>query len=203
MRSCSACGRLSNFPWDASRRRQLLRRSSHNKLLHPNSLTANSERCCHSRAKERTIGGELAKLGYPVNPNAMDGMRSGPDRRPRGRFNATRPIHPQPRAPQHNKTFDSNGPNVRVRGTAHQIFERYVALAREATASGDSVAAENYYQHAEHYFRAANAGRDRDSLETPRPTAPAEIETRVPDTASSEIRTDAAQSCNDDDQSGL
>jgi hypothetical protein len=51
------------------------------------------------------------------------------------------------------QTFDSNGPNVRIRGNAHQIHEKYLTLARDASSSGDRVAAENYSQHAEHYFR--------------------------------------------------
>ena len=89
-------------------------------------------------------------------------MRSGPGQRPRGRFNANRPFEQQPRGPQNNQTFDSNGPNIKIRGSAHQIFERYIALAREATASGDRVAAENFYQHAEHYFRIDNARRGGD-----------------------------------------
>src|SRR5208283_3653574 len=67
-----------------------------------------------------------------------------------------RPFNQQPRIPQSNQTFDSNGPNIKIRGSAHQIFERYLALAREATASDDRIAAENFYQHAEHYFRINN-----------------------------------------------
>lgn len=57
--------------------------------------------------------------------------------------------------PQHNKAtvFDSNGPDVRIRGTAFQIVEKYMALAKDATSSGDRVLAENYLQHAEHYQR--------------------------------------------------
>ena len=113
-------------------------------------------------------------------------MRSGPDQRPRGRFNANRPFKQQSRGPQNNQTFDSNGPDVRVRGSAHQIFERYVALAREATASGDRIAAENFYQHAEHYFRLDNARRGGDQQGTPsRPTTPADIET---DGSEAEVR---------------
>ena len=104
-------------------------------------------------------------------------MRSGPDQRPRGRFNANRPFRQQPRNPQKNQTFDSNGPNIKIRGSAHQIFERYLALAREATASGDPVAAENFYQHAEHYFRIDNARREGNQQGTPpRPTTPADAE---------------------------
>jgi Domain of unknown function (DUF4167) len=49
--------------------------------------------------------------------------------------------------------FDSNGPSVRIRGNAFQVHEKYLALARDAAGAGDRVAAENYYQHAEHYFR--------------------------------------------------
>jgi len=52
-----------------------------------------------------------------------------------------------------NRALDSNGPDVRIRGTAQQIYDKYQALARDATSSGDRVKAENYLQHAEHYFR--------------------------------------------------
>lgn len=52
-----------------------------------------------------------------------------------------------------NRALDSNGPDVRIRGTANQIYDKYLALARDATSAGDRVKAENYLQHAEHYFR--------------------------------------------------
>jgi hypothetical protein len=62
-----------------------------------------------------------------------------------------------------NQTFDSNGPAIRVRGNAYQVMEKYLAMARDASATGDRVTAENYYQHAEHYYRLlnANSGQDR------------------------------------------
>lgn len=65
--------------------------------------------------------------------------------------------------PNRNQTFDSNGPEIRVRGNAHQIFEKYQAMAREATTAGDRITAESYFQHAEHYFRmiAASGGFHR------------------------------------------
>jgi hypothetical protein len=94
-------------------------------------------------------------------------MRSGSDQRPRGRYNGNRPFGQQRGSPR-SQTFDSNAPNTSDRGTAHQIFERYVALAREASIGDDPVAAENLYQHAEHYFRVANANRDA-SAPGPRP----------------------------------
>lgn len=51
------------------------------------------------------------------------------------------------------QVYDSNGPEVRIRGTAHQISEKYAALAKDALSAGDAVLAESYLQHAEHYQR--------------------------------------------------
>lgn len=62
--------------------------------------------------------------------------------------------------PQHNanRAFDSNGPDgVKVRGAAQHIYEKYQQLARDAGSAGDRVLAENYLQHAEHYFRVLRA----------------------------------------------
>jgi hypothetical protein len=56
-----------------------------------------------------------------------------------------------------NHVFDSNGPDMRLRGTAQQLFEKYLQLGRDATSAGDRVMAESYFQHAEHYFRILNA----------------------------------------------
>jgi hypothetical protein len=79
--------------------------------------------------------------------------------------------------PQRIQTFDSNGPAVKIRGNAYQVFERYVAMAREAATSGDRIAAENFYQHAEHYFRVMNAnGEGHGNPQAPRPMTPADTE---------------------------
>jgi len=51
------------------------------------------------------------------------------------------------------RSYESNGPDVKVRGTAAHIAEKYVQLARDAHSSGDPVSAESYLQHAEHYYR--------------------------------------------------
>jgi hypothetical protein len=51
------------------------------------------------------------------------------------------------------RVYESNGPDVKIRGTASHIAEKYMQLARDSQSSGDPVAAENYFQHAEHYFR--------------------------------------------------
>ena len=52
-----------------------------------------------------------------------------------------------------NRNYDSSGPEIKIRGSANHIFDRYCQLARDANAVGDRVAAENYLQHAEHYYR--------------------------------------------------
>ena len=57
-----------------------------------------------------------------------------------------------------NRSWDSQGPeNIKVRGNAQTVYERYMQLARDASAGGDRVLAENYTQHAEHYFRVLRA----------------------------------------------
>ena len=83
-------------------------------------------------------------------------MRQGSNgRRPRGR----------PQRKQHGGTprhgnFDSSGPEGRIRGNAHQVYEKYIGLARDATSAGDRIAAETYYQYAEHYYRIVNVRTD-------------------------------------------
>ena len=66
----------------------------------------------------------------------------------------------KPHVPSRNRGFSSNGTEVRVRGNANQLLEKYLALARDAQAAGDRIAAENYSQHAEHYFRMINANAE-------------------------------------------
>lgn len=72
--------------------------------------------------------------------------------RRRGRGNNRKPIHHHHHQGR-NQTFDSNGPGVRLRGTAHQIYEKYLMLGRDSAASGDRIMSENYFQHADHYYR--------------------------------------------------
>lgn len=75
-------------------------------------------------------------------------MRPGQNKRMRGRNNSNRK-GPNPLT----RTYESNGPDVKIRGTAHHVAEKYLQLARDAQSSGDPVMAESYLQHAEHYFR--------------------------------------------------
>ncbi len=57
----------------------------------------------------------------------------------------------------YNRSFESNGPDTKVRGSAAQVYEKYCALSRAATAKGDHISAEDYHQHAEHYYRIMSA----------------------------------------------
>jgi hypothetical protein len=54
---------------------------------------------------------------------------------------------------QQNRNFESNGPDIKIRGSASHVYDKYQQLARDAASSGDRIAAESYLQHAEHYFR--------------------------------------------------
>lgn len=72
-----------------------------------------------------------------------------------------------------NRSLDSNGPSVKIRGTASQISEKYQALARDANLSGDRIAAENFMQHAEHYYRLVRAAQANAAQNTGNNAAPA------------------------------
>jgi hypothetical protein len=82
-------------------------------------------------------------------------MRNGQNKRMRGRNNHRKSHNPMSRV------YESNGPDVKIRGNPSHIAEKYIQLARDAQASGDPIAAENYYQHAEHYFRVIAAAQDQ------------------------------------------
>jgi hypothetical protein len=115
-------------------------------------------------------------------------MRPGQTGRPDGRHNGNNnPYRNRQQMPHRSQTLDSNGPNVKSRGSSHQIFERYVALGREASTSGDRGAAENLYQHAEHYFPVMNAAAEGHQYHATRPTAPADLETEMAEGDRSEM----------------
>ena len=86
-------------------------------------------------------------------------------------------------------TFDSNGPGVRLRGNALQLYEKYVSLGNEAAAAGERITAEAHYQHADHYFRVHHAilGGGADDRRRPMPhaaTTPSATPTPTPTTNS-------------------
>ncbi|HEX2256419.1 MAG TPA: DUF4167 domain-containing protein [Afifellaceae bacterium] len=91
-------------------------------------------------------------------------MRHNQNRRSRGRNNSNRK-GPNPLT----RSYESNGPDVKVRGTAMHIAEKYMSLARDAQAAGDIVAVENYLQHAEHYNRIVMAAQAQLQPSQPQP----------------------------------
>ena len=84
-------------------------------------------------------------------------MRNGQNKRMRGRNRKGGHHHQNPLS----RVYESNGQDVKIRGTASHIAEKYLQLARDAQSSGDPIAAENYYQHAEHYFRLIAAAQEQ------------------------------------------
>ena len=100
-------------------------------------------------------------------------MRTGQNnnKRMRGRSNNNNQHHHHNRSSKNqnpmSRVFESNGPDVKIRGNPSHIAEKYVQLARDAQSSGDPVAAENYYQHAEHYNRLIAAAQEQFRQQNP------------------------------------
>jgi Domain of unknown function (DUF4167) len=97
-------------------------------------------------------------------------MRNGQNnKRMRGRSNNNQHHHHHRSKNQNpmSRVFESNGPDVKIRGNPSHIAEKYVQLARDAQSSGDPVAAENYYQHAEHYNRLIAAAQEQFRQQNP------------------------------------
>src|SRR5580692_7718577 len=93
-------------------------------------------------------------------------MRNGQNKRMRGRNNNNNNNNNNNRKGGHHqnplsRVYESNGQDVKIRGTASHIAEKYLQLARDAQSSGDTIATENYYQHAEHYFRLIAAAQEQ------------------------------------------
>jgi hypothetical protein len=89
-------------------------------------------------------------------------MRNGQNKRMRGRSNNNNNNNNNRKSQNPlTRLYESNGPDVKIRGTASHVAEKYIQLARDAQTSGDPVAAENYYQHAEHYFRMIAAAQEQ------------------------------------------
>ena len=114
-------------------------------------------------------------------------MRNGQNKRMRGRNRSHKSHHGGGGGGggggghHHNpltRVYESNGPEVKIRGTAHHIAEKYLQLARDAQGSGDPVTAENHFQHAEHYLRMIAAAQEQFRAQNPyyqAPPAPGEV----------------------------
>jgi hypothetical protein len=118
-------------------------------------------------------------------------MRNGQNKRMRGRNNNHRKNH-NPMA----RVFESNGPDVKIRGNPAHIAEKYMQLARDAQSSGDPIAAENYYQHAEHYYRVIAAAQEQFRQNNPHFSRP---DNEIPNGA----RDDAFEDEGDDGQASM
>jgi len=92
--------------------------------------------------------------------------------RQRGRNNNGGRKHVNPLS----RNFESNGPDVKVRGNAAHVAEKYLQLARDAQSSGDPVLAENYLQHAEHYFRIVAAAQAQSQFRPDQPGQMLEVD---------------------------
>lgn len=91
-------------------------------------------------------------------------MRNGQNKRMRGRNNNHVHNNNHGHRKSHNpmaRVYESNGPEVKIRGNPAHIAEKYMQLARDAQTSGDPISAENYFQHAEHYFRLIAAAQEQ------------------------------------------
>ncbi|MEL6288267.1 MAG: DUF4167 domain-containing protein [Pseudomonadota bacterium] len=86
-------------------------------------------------------------------------MRQPQQQNRRGRGRGRKPQNPLQRG------YESNGPDVKIRGNAAHIAEKYITLARDALSSGDTVMAENYLQHAEHYNRIIAAAQQQNEAQ--------------------------------------
>jgi hypothetical protein len=93
-----------------------------------------------SPVRNAEYGGNVARNGWPDRKGIAS---SGKSRA----FFPKRPVGPHRRG-------GDNSPFV----SAESKYKRYLALAREASSSGDRVEMENCYQHAEHYFRVMRSG---------------------------------------------
>lgn len=91
------------------------------------------------------------------------GQQQNRRNRGRGRSRTSNPL---------TKTYESNGPDVKIKGTAADIAQKYMALARDQQASGNTVMAENYLQHAEHYNRIIMAAQAKQEELSPQQSRP-------------------------------
>ena len=118
-------------------------------------------------------------------------MRNGQNKRMRGRNHGghghghNQHGHRKNHNPM-SRVYESNGPDVKIRGNPSHIAEKYVQLARDAQASGDPISAENYYQHAEHYYRLIAAAQEQFRQNNPHLARP---ENDAPDHAGEPIST--------------
>jgi hypothetical protein len=124
------------------------------------------------RAGEDAAGQSRSKKGVVEQQAMRNGQHQhhGHNKRMRGRNNQHSNNNNNNNRRNHNpltRVYESNGPDVKIRGTANHVAEKYLQLARDAQSSGDPIAAENYFQHAEHYFRLIAAAQEQFRQQNP------------------------------------
>src|SRR5690242_19528157 len=108
----------------------------------------------------KTPTGQSRGISGVVEQQAMRNGQQHHHKRMRGRNNHQQHNNRRNQNPL-TRVYESNGPDVKIRGTANHVAEKYLQLARDAQSSGDPVSAENYFQHAEHYFRLIAAAQEQ------------------------------------------
>src|SRR3954465_9530144 len=119
---------------------------------------------------EKPPGQSPATSGVAEKQAMRNGQHQHHNKRMRGRNNNHSSNNNNNNRRSHNpltRVYESNGPDVKIRGTAHHVAEKYLQLARDSQSSGDPVSAENYFQHAEHYFRLIAAANEQFRQQNP------------------------------------
>src|ERR1043165_713725 len=114
---------------------------------------------------EKTPPGQSRGISGVVEQQAMRNGQQHHHKRMRGRNNQQH--HNRRNQNPLTRVYESNGPDVKIRGTANHVADKYLQLARDAQSSGDPVSAENYFQHAEHYFRLIAAAQEQFRQQNP------------------------------------
>jgi hypothetical protein len=94
-------------------------------------------------------------ISFYISGSMRQGSNNQTNRRGRGRGHNHNNNRRHNHGGNRNQNYDSNGPQGRIRGTAKQVFEKYLQLAKDAISAGDRVLAESLFQHADHYGRIA------------------------------------------------
>jgi len=118
-------------------------------------------------AGEDAGGSEPPPIGVVEQQAMRNGQQHHHNKRMRGRGNQHNNNNNRRNHNPLTRVYESNGPDVKIRGTANHVAEKYLQLARDAQSSGDPIAAENYFQHAEHYFRLIAAAQEQFRQQNP------------------------------------
>jgi uncharacterized protein DUF4167 len=120
-----------------------------------------------SRLGKAPPGQSRGKSGVVEQQAMRNGQQHHHNKRMRGRNNNNNNNNNRRSHNPLTRVYESNGPDVKIRGTANHVAEKYLQLARDAQSSGDPVSAENYFQHAEHYFRLIAAANEQFRQQNP------------------------------------